>query len=159
MKASYLLGLSLSLVVGSSLFAQAQATPRQLVNILDLVPKSQEPSVGGCAFEGVQICTPKDIAAVNTDPNRPLPLIQNDTEYEITSFTYQLLNNNRFPAVWSKSSKSNLFKKIEITNSGRTITFSGGRLPIGKYVRATRLGGDKDISYIISFQGKKKVRK
>jgi hypothetical protein len=164
MKASYLLGLSLSLVVSSSVFAQAQAqtqtAPRQLVNILDLeVPKPEEPTVGGCAFQGVQICTPKDIAVVNTDPDRPLPLIQNDTEYEITSFTYQLLNNNRFPAVWSKTSRSNLFKKIEITNNGRTITFSGGRLPIGKYVRATRLGGDKDISYIISFQGKKKVRK
>jgi hypothetical protein len=160
MKASYLVGLSLSLVVGSSGLAQAQTAPRQLVNILDFaVPQPGEVTVGGCAFPAVNICTPNDIALVSTDPARPLPLIQNDTEYEITSFTYQLLNNNRIPAVWSKTSSSNLFKKVEITNSGRTITFSGGRLKVGKYVRAIRLGGDKDISYIISFQGKKKVGK
>jgi hypothetical protein len=160
MKASYLIGLSLSLVVGSSGLAQAQTAPRQLVNILDsAVPQPGEAKVGGCAFPAVNICTPNDIALVSTDPARPLPLIQNDTEYEITSFTYQLLNNNRIPAVWSKTSSSNLFKKVEITNSGRTITFSGGRLKVGKYVRAIRLGGDKDISYIISFQGKKKAGK
>jgi hypothetical protein len=160
MKASYLIGLSLSLVVGSSVLAQAQTAPRQLVNILNFeVPKSGEVTVGGCAFPAVNICAPNDIALVNTDPARPLPLIKNDTEYEITSFTYQLLNNNPIPAVWSKTSSSNLFKKIEITNNGKTITFSGGRLKIGKYVRAIRLGGDKDISYIISFQGKKKVGK
>jgi hypothetical protein len=160
MKASYLVGLSLSLVVGSSGLAQAQTAPRQLVNILDsAVPKPGEVTVGGCAFPAVNICTPNDIALVSTDPARPLPLIKNDTEYEITSFTYQLLNNNPIPAVWSKTSSSNLFKKVEITNNGRTITFSGGRLKVGKYVRAIRLGGDKDISYIISFQGKKKVGK
>jgi hypothetical protein len=161
MKASYLVGLSLSLVVGSSVFGQAQAqtAPRQLVNILNFdVPKSGEVTVGGCGFPAVNICTPNDIASVNTDPASPLPLIQNDTEYEITSFTYQLLNNNRIPAVWSKTSSSNLFKKVEITNNGRTITFSGGRLKVGKYVRAIRLGGDKDISYIISFKGIRKVR-
>jgi hypothetical protein len=158
MRASSLIGLSLSLVVGSSVCAQAQTAPRQLVNILNFeVPKSGEVTVGGCGFPAVNICTPNDIASVNTDPARPLPLIQNDTEYEITSFTYQLLNNNPIPAVWSKTSSSNLFKKVEITNNGKTITFSGGRLKIGKHVRAIRLGGDKDISYIISFQGKRKV--
>jgi hypothetical protein len=160
MKASYLIGLSLSLVVGSSVCAQAQTAPRQLVNILNFeVPKPGEVTVGGCGFPAVQICTPNDIAAVSTDPARPLPLIQNDTEYEITSFTYQLLNNNPIPAVWSKNATSNLFKKIAITNNGKTITFSDGRLKIGQHVRAVRIGGDKDISYIISFQGKKKVRK
>jgi hypothetical protein len=162
MKASYLFGLSLSLVVGSNVFVQAQAqtAPRQLVNILNFdVPKPGEVTVGGCALPAVNICTPNDIASVNTDPARPLPLIQNDTEYEITSFTYQLLSNNPIPAVWSKNSSSNFFKKVEITNNGRTITFSGARLKIGQYVRAIRRGGDKDISYIISFKGTKKVKK
>jgi hypothetical protein len=162
MKASSLVGLSLSLVAVSGVFAQAQAqaTPRQLVNVLNFeVPQTGAVKVGGCASPAVKICTPHDIAVVSTDPARPLPLIQNDTEYEITSFTYQLLSNNPIPAVWSKDSSSNLFKKIEITNNGKTITFSGGRLKIGQYVRAIRIGGDKDISYVISFQGKKKVRK
>jgi hypothetical protein len=157
MKASYLLGLSLSLVLGNGLFAQAQAqtAPREVVNILDFVPVPipGEVTVGGCGLPAVNICTPNDIASVNTGST--LPLIQNDTEYEITSFTYQLLSNNPIPAVWSKNSSSNFFKKVEITNNGRTITFSGARLKVGQYVRATRLNGASNISYIISFKGKK----
>jgi hypothetical protein len=133
----------------------AQATPRQITNILDFaVPKPGEVTVGGCAFPAIKICTPQDSAIVNTDPARPLPLIQNDTKFDITGFTYKLKADNPIDAVWNPSSSSNLFKKVTISDNGKTIAYSDGNLKIGEYVKAIRQGGDKSIAYTVSFSGK-----
>ncbi|NJM46107.1 MAG: hypothetical protein HC860_07940 [Alkalinema sp. RU_4_3] len=148
--------VALTLVGAIALPAQATA-PREITNILDFaVPLPGEAKVGGCAFPAVAICSPSDVAKVNTDPNRPLPLIENDTDYDITGFTYQLRADNPIDAVWGPNYSSNLFKKIELSSDRKTLTFSDGLLKQGEFVKATRLGGDAQIAYNVSFQGVKR---
>jgi hypothetical protein len=151
--------LFLALIVSGTMALPAQATsPREITNILDFaVPLPGQAKVGGCAFPAVAICSPSDVAKVNTDPNRPLPLIENDTDYDITGFTYQLRADNPIDAVWGSNYSSNLFKKIELSSDRKTLIFSDGLLKQGEFVKATRLGGDAQIAYNVSFQGVKRA--
>lgn len=148
---------ALAFIALGSLAMPAQATPREITNILDFaVPKAGEAKVGGCAFAPVALCSPANVAKVNTDPNRPLPLIENDTAFDITGFTYQLRDDNPIDAVWGTNYSSNLFKKIELSSDRKTLVFSDGLLKPGESVKAIRLGGDAQIAYNVSFQGVKR---
>jgi hypothetical protein len=149
--------VALTLITGSFTLPAEATPPREITNILDFaVPLPGQAKVGGCAFPAVAICSPSDAAKVNTDPNRPLPLIGNDTDYDITGFTYQLRDDNPIDAVWSSNYSSNLFKTIELSSDRKTLVFSNGLLKQGEFVKATRLGGDAQIAYNVSFQGVKR---
>ena len=118
-----------TLVTFASISSKGQAATEVTAELDSYIPKTGDTVLGTCSQVG--LCSPSQTLLLSTSMFPFLSI--NDSPFNVT--TLKLTLDPTQDAIWSNGI-SNIYNNFQISPNGKTLTFSGGVIPVGEFLFA-----------------------